>query len=197
MHLSLHQPTADKELNEVKEESEFDESDVKRSKTSFIAKDNNGFVVYEDKSAVFQADLLESHISRKFTLMAPPDRKMTSSVAVSNFNSLQRNSSDNKSNKDKDNRLLLDRHSQDNYWKDRVDLLLYEKKNWMKEKKANRSKITELTVKLDAMELRTKHLQNVINRFGQYDKQEFEFNTPASASKEEDKQEIDPKSEIE
>jgi len=50
----------------------------------------------------------------------------------------------------------------------------------MKEKKANRSKITELTVKLDAMELRNKHLQNVINRFGQYDKQEFEFATSPS-----------------
>lgn len=36
---------------------------------------------------------------------------------------------------------------------------------------------------MDMMEQRNKHLQNVINRFGQYDSQEFEFdNDKASPS---------------
>lgn len=69
---------------------------------------------------------------------------------------------------------------ENNYWKERVDLLLYEKKNWMNEKKKMRNEIHEIKYKMDMMDQRNKHLQNVINRFGQFDKQEFEFETEAA-----------------
>lgn len=68
---------------------------------------------------------------------------------------------------------------ENNYWKERVDLLLYEKKNWMNEKKKLRGEMHSVKFKMDMLEQRNKHLQNVINRFGQFDKQEFEFEAEA------------------
>ena len=61
------------------------------------------------------------------------------------------------------------RIDENNYWKDRVDLLLYEKKNWIKDKRNMRNEVVSMKHKVDMMEQRLKHMQNVINRFGQYD----------------------------
>lgn len=75
-------------------------------------------------------------------------------------------------------RKMSDSHSQieqNNYWKERVDLLLYEKKKWMQEKKKIRGEMNDMKTRMDIMEQRNKHLQNVIHRFGNYDTQEFEF----------------------
>lgn len=73
-----------------------------------------------------------------------------------------------------------------------------------------RTEINQLTDKNDMLEQRTKHLQNVITRFGNYDVIEFDF--AASANKkgspgfnfdeedqdqEEEKKAIDPVQEIE
>ena len=64
--------------------------------------------------------------------------------------------------------------AKENYWKERVDLLLYEKKNWMATKKTMRENMTSLEEKVAQLEQRAKHLQGVINRVG-FDKHEFDF----------------------
>jgi hypothetical protein len=46
----------------------------------------------------------------------------------------------------------------DNYWKERVELHIDEKKIWLKEKKNLHRDISELTNKLDTLEKRNKHL---------------------------------------
>jgi predicted RNase H-like nuclease len=96
-----------------------------------------------------------------------------------------------KQRNDSDSKVRLEK---DNYWKDRVDLLLYEKKNWMKEKKKFHTEISTLKYRVDMMEQRNKHLHDVINRFGNYDKEEFEFDegTPRRMASNSRKESEDP-----
>ena len=42
--------------------------------------------------------------------------------------------------------------AKENYWKERVDLLLYEKKNWMATKKTMRENMTSLEEKVAQLE---------------------------------------------
>lgn len=63
----------------------------------------------------------------------------------------------------------------DSYWKERVDLLVYEKKKWLKERKEFHSKITELTDLNEMYEIKIKYLKETINRAGDFDQMEFEF----------------------
>ena len=66
----------------------------------------------------------------------------------------------------------------DNYWKERVELHIDEKKLWLKEKKELHSEISNLTNKLDMLEKRNKHLTEVINRFGNFGNYDVEFPSP-------------------
>ena len=63
----------------------------------------------------------------------------------------------------------------DSYWKERVDLLVYEKKKWLKERKEFHSKITELTDLNEMYEIKIKYLKETINRAGDFDQMEFDF----------------------
>lgn len=53
----------------------------------------------------------------------------------------------------------------DTYWKDKVELLVEDKKKWVKEKKELMLKITTLCDKIEAIETKNKHLQNIIAGF--------------------------------
>ena len=63
----------------------------------------------------------------------------------------------------------------ENYWKERVELHIDEKKQWMKQKKDLHAQISRLSDKIDMLEKRNKHLTGVINRFGAFDNYEAEF----------------------
>ena len=78
----------------------------------------------------------------------------------------------------------------DSYWKERVDLLVYEKKKWLKERKEFHSKITELTDLNEMYEIKIKYLKDTINRAGDFDQMEFDF--PAEEEPEFRKSVADP-----
>jgi len=63
----------------------------------------------------------------------------------------------------------------DSYWKERVDLLVYEKKKWLKERKEFHAKITELTDLNEMYEIKIKYLKEIINRAGDFEDMEFDF----------------------
>jgi hypothetical protein len=63
----------------------------------------------------------------------------------------------------------------ENYWKERVELHIDEKKQWMKQKKDLHVQISRISDKIDMLEKRNKHLTGVINRFGAFDNYEAEF----------------------
>jgi predicted nuclease with TOPRIM domain len=54
--------------------------------------------------------------------------------------------------------VALEGSERDRYWKDKVESLIDEKKKWMKEKKELRSKVNELSVLIETLEGRNKHL---------------------------------------
>lgn len=72
---------------------------------------------------------------------------------------------------------LLQRKStgNENYWKERVELHIDEKKQWMKQKKELHIQVSRLQDQNDMLEKRNKHLTGVINRFGAFDNYDAEF----------------------
>lgn len=57
-------------------------------------------------------------------------------------------------------------HDHDKYWKEKVQLLIDDKKRWMKEMKDTRQKLNQFSDRIKALEAKNKHLNNVIGRFG-------------------------------
>lgn len=54
----------------------------------------------------------------------------------------------------------------DNYWKDRVDLLIYEKKNWIKARMDFRKEIRDLQTEIDRLNSKNKQLMAIIDKVG-------------------------------
>ena len=66
-------------------------------------------------------------------------------------------------------------NNNENYWKERVELHIDEKKQWMKQKKELHSQVIKLQDQNDQLEKRNKYLTGVINRFGAFTNYEAEF----------------------
>ena len=88
------------------------------------------------------------------------------------------------------NERISSKLEKDSYWKERVDLLVYEKKKWLKERKEFHAKITELTDLNEMYEIKIKYLKDTINRAGDFDEMEFEI--PPEESPEMRKSIVDP-----
>ena len=54
----------------------------------------------------------------------------------------------------------------DNYWKDRVDLLIYEKKNWIKDRMHFRKEVRDLQSEVDRLLSKNKQLMALIEKVG-------------------------------
>lgn len=58
----------------------------------------------------------------------------------------------------------------ENYWKERTDLLIYEKKKWIVERKEFRDRINKLESANNMLQQKNKVLQNTVLRMGEFDK---------------------------
>ena len=87
----------------------------------------------------------------------------------------QQNNFLTQSNSHLENESGLQNQEKNNYWKEKVQLLIDDKKRWMQETKDLRQKISVLLQKNEILEKKLKNFSNVLNRF---DSMKFEFPAP-------------------
>lgn len=140
-----------------------DSSDMKRSRTHYF--ENARLRNTEIKSGFEMADSLDDDINIRKRSHIMFNQRSQNFLTQSNVGLLKRKDSD----------------QIDTYWKDRAELLIYEKKKWIQERKEMRAKMSQLQDKVEMMEIKNKHLHSMINRFGNFDQIQFEFPTPKNA----------------
>mgnify|MGYP006094301443 CR=1 FL=1 len=146
------------------QQEEVDAQSIRLGSMYFKDSNPNGKDLEQFESGVFDRNAPRTRTS---TLGGPP--KITSSFFLTKQATMRKLSSSNAQDglfhSLHESKLTLKRE-QDKYWKERVELLLDDKKKWMKEKKEMHQQISKLTDTIQRLELRHKKMHQVVSNLG-------------------------------